>query len=247
MVRLGQIGILTLICCSFPFAANRAFAATFEITHWTDYVYMPLPGTLGDSVTFDWYPSFGWDVELSGLPGVADRTLITMSGIGNLGPLLSLDAEWNADGSIGDAEYLFGKGTFELELAFNLLDGTPHTLNIRGATGPVYVSVDDDGYPTSREITIDLLHAKVDPKSAALFGMKRQVSGSTYYFTDVYNLDSPDRELALFGSLYFGYTPVKNPKSADLTAVPEPGMLSLIGLAVAAAIRRCRTRLPAHR
>ena len=243
MVRIGRIGILTLLCCSCPFVASGACAATFDITHFTDYVYMPLPGTLGASVTFDWSLYNVSDQGLSGLPGVADHTPITMSGIANLGPLLSLDAEWNPDGSIGDADYLFGKGKFELELLFNLLDGTPHTMTIRGATGPVFVSVQDDGsYPTSSEVIMDLVNAKVDPQSAALFGMKRQISGHTYYYTDTYDLDSPDRELALFGYLFFDYTPATHSaKSADLTAVPEPAVMSLMSLAIAAAIRRRRT------
>jgi len=241
MVRLGRIGILTLLCCSFPFTANRASADGFEITNWTsDYVYMPLPGTLGESVTFDWSLDDVRDQGLSGLPGVADHTPVTLNGIANLGPLLSLDAQWDADGTIGVADYLFGEGTFALELAFDLLDGTPHTMNIRGALGPTSVRADDY---SSSDIILSLLHAKVDPKSAALFGMKRQISGSTYYYTDLYDMGSPDRELALFGSVFFDYTPVKHSKSADLNAlnaVPEPGILSLIGLGVAAVIRRRR-------
>jgi hypothetical protein len=166
-----------------------------------------------------------------------------MTGSAHLGPLISLDAEWNPDGTIGDADYLFGKGKFELELIFNLLDGTPHTMTISGATGPVSVNVQDNQwYPTSDEVIIDLRNAKVDPKSAALFGMKRQISGHTYYYTDTYNLDSPDRELALFGYIYFDYTEVTHStNSADLTAVPEPGVMSLIGFGIAAAIRRRRT------
>jgi hypothetical protein len=241
MARAARIAILTLICCGFPFTAHRASAGSFEITNFTSsYIYMPLPGTLGESVTIDWYVD-AFDNGLSGLPGVTDDTPVTMSGTVNLGPLLSLDAEWNGDGSIGDAEYLFDEGTFAFELAFDLLDGTPHTMNIRGAIGPTSVSVYDDGwYPTSSEVILSLLHAKVDPKSAALFGMKRQLTGSTYYWTDVYNMGGPDRELALFGFMYFGYTPVKHPKSSDLTAVPEPATLVLTGLGVAAAIRRRR-------
>jgi len=239
MARVGRIAILTVICCGFPFTANRASAASFEITHWTDYVYMSLPGTLGESTTFDWSPSFGWDVNLSGLPGVEDGADARMSGIAHLGPLLSLDEELNPDGSIG-SDYIIGKGKFELELVFNLLDGTPHTMAIRGATGPVHISVQDDGwYPTSNEVVISLLNAKVDGESAALFGMKRQVSGSTYYFTDVHDRD-PDRQLALFGEVFFDYTPVKHSRASDLNAVPEPGALSLIGLGVAAAILRRR-------
>ena len=244
MVRLGRIGILTFLCCSLPFTASLASSAEIRITHWTDYVYMPLPGTLGESVTFEWSPSFGWDVELFGLPGVEDGADVAVSGIAELGPLLSLDAEWNPDGSIGDAEYIFGKGKFELELAFNLLDGTPHTMTIRGKIGPLYVSV-QDSYPnryaaTSNDIIMSLLQAKLDPKSAALFGLKSQISGSTYYYTDVYNMTSPNRELALFGSVYFDATPVRHFNSARLNAVPEPGILSLIGLGVVAAIRRRR-------
>ena len=243
MARLGRIGVLTLLCCSFPLAANRAFAATFEITHWTEYVRMTLPGTLGESVTFDW-SVYASDNGLSGLPGVADDTPVAMSGIADLGPLLSLDAEWYPDGSIGSADYVFGKGTFELDLMFNLLDGAPHTMTIRGGIGPVSVSVEDVccGYPiaASNDIVLSLLHAKVDRKSAALFGMKRQITGSAYYHTDVYNMESPDREIALFGRLSFDYTPVKHQNSADLTAVPEPGVLSLFGLGVAAAILRRR-------
>jgi hypothetical protein len=165
-----------------------------------------------------------------------------MSGTGNLGPLLSLDAEWNADGSIGDADYVFRKGKFELQLAFDLLDGTPHTMTIRGAIGPLSISVQDDGYPTSNEVVMSLLNANVDRKSAALFGMKRQISGSTYYFTDVYNMDILDRELALFGTIYFDYTAVKGPRSADLIAVPEPGAMSLVGLGIAVAMGRYHTR-----
>ena len=240
MVRLGQISILTLICCSFPFTASRAFAAAFEITNWTDYVWMrPLPGTLGEAAIVDW-SVIAADNGLSGLPGVADHTPVTMSGIANLGPLLSLDAEWYPDGSIGNAEYGFGKGRFELNLMFNLLNGTPHTMTIRGATGPVSISASSSccGYRmgTSGDIYISFLHAKVDRESAALFGMKRQGNGSSIYHTDVYNMGGPDREIALFGSMAFDFRTVDHSQSSDLTAVPEPGMFSLIGLGVAAAM-----------
>jgi len=242
MARVGRIAILTLICCGVPFTANRAFAAAFEITHWTDYVRMNVPGTLGESITFDWSVYNVSDGGVSGLPGVADGTPFTMSGIADLGPLMSLDAEWYPDGSIGSADYVFGKGTFVVDLMFDLLDGTSHTMSIRGGISPVFISVSDVccGYPmaSSNDIILSLLHAKVDPKSAALFGMKRQITGSAYYHTDVYNMDSPDREFALFGRVFFDYTPVKHTKSADLTAVPEPGVLALIGLGVAATIRR---------
>jgi PEP-CTERM motif-containing protein len=236
MARVGRIAILTLICCGVSFTTGRASAGGFEITHFTSYVHMPLPGTLGESVTFDWSVDAS-DNGLSGLPGVADATPVMLYGTANLGPLISLDAEWDADGSIGYAEYLFGEGNFALELAFDLLDGTPHTMKIRGALGPTSVRADDY---SSNDIILSLLHAKVDPKSAALFGMKRQISGSTYYYTDVYNMGSPDRELALFGYVYFDYTPVKSHKSADLTAVPEPATLVLTGLGVAATMRRRR-------
>jgi hypothetical protein len=165
-----------------------------------------------------------------------------VSGIVNLGPLLTLDATWDADGSIGNAEYLFGEGTFALQFAFDLLDGTPHTMNIRGAVGPTSVSADDY---SGGDVMLSFLHAKVDPKSAALFGMKRQISGSAIYHTDLYDMGSPDRELALFGLMYWDYTPVKNHKfadlTADLTAVPEPATLVLTGLGVAVAIRRRRS------
>ena len=244
MTNSLRIAVLTLLCCALPTLAVPAFSSSFNIRHDNAYVYMPLPGTLGESVTFEWSPIVGWRVELFGLPGVEDGADVAMFGIVQLGPLLSLDAEWNPDGSIGDAEYIFGKGKFELELAFNLLDGTPHTMTIRGKIGPLYVSV-QDSYPnryaaTSDNITMSLLQAKLDPKSAALFGMKSQISGSTYYYTDVYNMTSPNRELALFGSVYFDATPVRHFNSARLNAVPEPGILSLIGLGVAAAIRRRR-------
>jgi hypothetical protein len=239
MVRLRQISILTLLWCTLPFAANRPLADEFEIWHQTSYIYMHLPGTLGQSTGLDWwFDSAGDDLQAFGLPVVGDPDHVIYRGTAQTGPLLSLDAKWDADGSIGYAEYLFGEGTFALELAFDLLDGTPHTMNIRGTLGPTSVRADDY---SSNEIILSFLHAKIDPKSAALFGVKRQISGSTYYYTDVYDMGSRDRELALFGYDYFDYS-VKNQKSADLTAVPEPGMLSLIGVGVAVAIRRRRTR-----
>jgi hypothetical protein len=235
MVRLGRIVVLTVMCCSLPVAAAPAFSATFELRHQTSYAYMPLPGTLGESITFEWGFESAWaDVELFDLPIIGDPAEFSVYGVTHFGPLLSLDAEWNADGSIGDADYIYGKGDFVLELLFDLLDGTPHKMTIRGETGPLHVSVSGG---SSNDITMSFLDAKVDRESAALLGMKRQVSGSTYYYTDVYDLDSPDRELALFGSMYFDYTPT-HPKSADLTAVPEPGALTLIGLGVAAATLR---------
>jgi hypothetical protein len=237
MCGVGRIAILSLVCCGFSFIPNSASAGSFEITNFTDsYIHILLPGTLGESLTFDWYVDTQ-DNGLSGLPGVADNTRVTVIGTANLGPLLSLDAEWDSDGSIGYAEYLFGDGTFAFGLAFDLLDGTPRTMNIRGDLGPTFITADDDG---SSPVVLSFLHAKVDSKSAAFFGMKRQITGSTYYYTDLYDAGSPDRELALFGFMNFDYTPVKHPKSSDLTAVPEPATLVLTGLGVACAIRRRR-------
>jgi hypothetical protein len=239
MAELRRVGVLTLLCCVLPLAANPAFSSGFEFSHETAYVHFTLPPTLGESVTIDW--SVGGDgVEIWGLPGVADFTEVNVSGWAELGPLLSLDAEWNPDGSIGDADYVFGEGKFELELVFNLLDGTPHTMSIRGRTSPMTMSVCCGSVCPSGEFGMSIPDAKVDRVSAALFGMKRHISGDAPYYTDVVNLDDNYRDVALFGTVYLDYTPVRQSKKADLSAVPEPGILSLIGLGVAAAIRRRR-------
>ena len=105
MAELRRVGVLTLLCCVLPLAANPAFSSGFEFSHETAYVHFTLPPTLGESVTIDW--SVGGDgVEIWGLPGVADFTEVNVSGWAELGPLLSLDAEWNPDGSIGGANHL---------------------------------------------------------------------------------------------------------------------------------------------
>ena len=232
--------ITLLLGCSFSLAADGAFAAQFGIQHDTDYVYMNLPATLGESTVFEWGLA-GPYVEIFGLSGVADPAEVTVSGVANIGPLLSLDAEWKPDGSIGSADYVFGEGTFELQLAFSLLDGTPHTMYIHGATGPMSMSVDDDGYWVSGDFSMSIPNAKVDRESAALFGMKRRITGEVPYYTDVYNIaGTNDREVALFGSMYFNYTPTAHSQSSDLEPVPEPATLSLVGLGLAAVARRFR-------
>jgi hypothetical protein len=237
MAKLGRVGILTLLCCSLPFAANRAFSSTFGFVHETDYVHFILPSTLGESTTFEWGISGPW-VRIWGLPGMDESTEVEVVGVAELGPLLSLDAEWNPDGSIGDADYLFGKGKFELQLMFNLLDGTPHTMSIRGTTSPMSMSVCCSQGWLGGDFRMSIPDAKVDRESAALFGMKRHISGDMPYYTDVVDFHG-GRDVALFGTVNFYYTPVRHSKS-DLNAVPEPAILSLIGLGVAAAIIRRR-------
>ena len=48
-----RIAVLTLLCCALPTLAVPAFSSSFNIRHENAYVYMPLPGTLGDK-------DYGW-------------------------------------------------------------------------------------------------------------------------------------------------------------------------------------------
>ena len=111
-----RIAALTLLCCALPTLAVNAWSAPFSIQHDTSYARMVLPSTLGQSTEIEW-----------GLADPFDLVLV-----------LSLDAELDPDGSLGQADYVFGKGHFALELVIRLPDGTLHTMRIGGATDPLY-------------------------------------------------------------------------------------------------------------
>jgi hypothetical protein len=241
-----RVVVFTLLFSSASVVVSRGFAAQFEIYQDLNYARMALPHELGAETQIYW----GFDVEEDardlmyiGFPSGEYYRVLSMFGTAYIGPLLSLDAEWNPNGSLGDADYVFDKGEFELELVLSLLNDTRHTMQIRGGTSRLYVSVDDDGLGTSGygDFSLGVPHATIDRESAALFGMKRRISGDLSMYNDLnYDYDG-SREFALFGWMYFDYTPARHSKSSDLKAVPEPTLLPLVVLGLAgAALRRSR-------
>ena len=228
---------VSMLLCLFA-VSHRTDAAAFEIQHDTSYARMTLPSVLGDSTELQWGLT---DPPMSlGINGEV-LEVVSIAGEAHIGPLISLDAKRNSDGSLGDADYVFGKGTFALEVLMNLLDGTQHTMKIRGTTGRMRVNVqDDDGSPTG-EFSVRVPHARVDRATAALFGMKRHVSGEMPYYVDVFDLPDNEREVALFGTIHFDYEPAPHQRRAlAATAVPEPALVGLLGLGLAAVVRRRR-------
>jgi hypothetical protein len=250
------VALLTLLCCSISPAVTPGFAAQFEIYQDLNYSRMELPSTLGETTSIYW----GFDVEdpegwahdhmSISFPDKFFRVL-SMYGAADIGPLLSFDAEWNPDGSIGDAEYVFDKGEFALDLVVELQDDTRQTVQIRGATSRLRVIVDDDrpglggAYADLFDLTVP--HATIDQSSAALFGIKPRISGDLSMVNDVneyedYSSGEIRREVALFGWMYFDYKPVRHAKSFDAQSVPAPTLLPLVGLGLVGIALRSRRR-----
>ena len=246
-MTLSRIATLTLLCCTLLLGDSTADAATFEIQQNLNYARMTLPSTLGESTFFDWgYSGCCEPVTIGGLP-VDGLTVLDMYGTANIGPLLSLNEEWNPEGSEGEAYYVFGKGDFELILNLGLSDGSTTTMTIRGTTGPLYLSgdVSNPGGEGFGSVSMSVPHATLDRHSAELFGVKRRLTGSMPFFADVWSIPENERWAALYGGIYFNYEP-RHAQSADLNAVPEPATLALVCLGVAGAFHRRKAATRNH-
>ena len=108
MSNFLRIAALTLLCCALPTLAVSAWSAPFYIQHDTSYARMVLPSTLGQSTAIDWGLADPFDQWLH----LESESLevVSMSGTAQTGPLLSLDAELDPDGSLGQAEVISRDG-----------------------------------------------------------------------------------------------------------------------------------------
>jgi hypothetical protein len=212
--------------------ADASRAASIHIDSQTEYGDAVFDFTAGGVASF----VHGVNVEADTPLGVLPLEFLFY---GESGPLES----WSADGDDLEFSYEAGGHLF-FELGFTLPDGEIHEMVFDGPLGAFSGSAGGPFGQIDQSLSIDV---KLDRRSAKLFGMKRHATFELTWLLmdDMDDPGEPWRPGRTYGdfTLYSDNRHVERATTRNtrqLTAVPEPALLTLLPVGLAFALRRRR-------